>query len=371
MDNVLRTLVTLGSPYGLTEEKARTVIDKVGVTTLNLLRYIEVGDLTAEDIGIKLAPARMIVAAIQNGVPAEPAPTIAAEAITVIVQGHKPVHEMVPSELIAIIANESDERRQDAAEEWDTRTRGNPSIVLVNSRVDTIRSLELMKTARVARHTFHGPDPVKTAKEIVSEKVLHDPIDDTVLIGGINQQTLADWSLVTEENLILVAWANSQGFLRGRDPVDIAEQVTIELNGYWSQIKARLENVERVRPGTKASILAGLKRPIGKAQTYASPPPIGALRGDGIAIRKSKHAELFELAARCMGNTELRSPVWGYNNSLPGNTASPDDVADAWATEAIRRNDVSDAHFWLKLMQLSPGRSQEIRNVAEYFGVRL
>ncbi|MCR4311974.1 MAG: hypothetical protein NUV56_01685 [Candidatus Uhrbacteria bacterium] len=362
--DVLKLLMSFGKPHGLTEENARALIEDLGITSTALLRYIEVNDLIR--CGIKPAPARMIVEALQAGVPALPiSQQLMPQEITVVVQQHKPIQEMVPSELIAIIANETDERRQDAAEEWDTRTRGNPAVVLIGDKIDVTKSLELFRTARATIHSFHGSDPVKTAKHAVSEKTWHDPMDDQVLVGGVNQHTLADWNDTADSSLVLIAWANEQGLLRGRNAVDVANELKgDELTGFWSKIKARLDNIEGVRPGTRARILAHITRPVDATSTLSSrasaPDRSRSHPFTGVA-----RAELELFFSRY---TNIRQFVFRHYHELlsglPGENASTDTMASE-TVRALERHGLIDTSLFERFDQELPNRRNDILRVRQ------
>lgn len=236
---------------GLSDVHVKAIED-MGATSVADLSHLTVEDLTG--IGVPVLKARRIVA--------EFAPKPAASLPTSIkLEQIKTVWQMSAAELFDIFADERayEDVRDSTAEEWDSKARNRPAVVLVDGKPAKYLSLPCLDHVR-----RHGPVqywgerdyPVVTARQSLAQKVLRDPLTGEVLVDGFNQTTLTNWKSVSVERLVLVAWAQGQNLLRNINPRDVATGLKAqELDEFWARVQTRFTAACQHSPGLNERIM--------------------------------------------------------------------------------------------------------------------
>lgn len=247
----------------LTADQAKTLVEDNEFDTVQALKGLT-EDGIVKYSGCKPGRAHHLKVALNEkfGTPApQPPPTGLPTSIKL--ERDKAVQELGPAELLDILIGGDDDKKADAAEEYDSKANF-PAIVLVKGTIDKDKSLECFRHVRSTRQPtkFWADNPVKPAKEVIKSAVMRDPIAGDILAAGSNPRTMTDWIGVSKERMALALWASQQGIIRNKDPQGVADELKQrDLNTFWQRIEQRLTAAEDESPGLKARLVKALTAP--------------------------------------------------------------------------------------------------------------
>lgn len=226
--------------YGLTDEQITEVEKKLGVTSVEDMKYVTEKDLT--DLGVLPVPARKIVAAYKPKEPvaaspvAPTAPAVPGAPINITVATGNP-DDMTVQQLVEAVSK--GERSRDFTAALRRKTGGTKMHVFV--RIPGSDQLDITSTMDLIAQDYQPGEepkfwssvPTETLTEVLMIRRFADPLTGEVLEKG------DPWEKLGEETMAMAAYARMKGVVDKVDKYTITSEATQEpAHPRWTRIRA-------------------------------------------------------------------------------------------------------------------------------------